>query len=99
MPKDVTPRPARARRIPPPRIASNSSIRFTVTSAMTFPSSFLRERSPFGSLREQNRGAVNPTVAEVREGAIGIGKRILGDLGPHRNLRCDRHEFLAVAAG
>src|SRR6187399_2777386 len=32
MPKEVTPRPARTRRIPPPKTASNSSSLFTVRS-------------------------------------------------------------------
>src|SRR3954452_6991722 len=34
MPKEVTPSPARTRFIPPPKMASNSSSLFTVTSAI-----------------------------------------------------------------
>src|SRR5690349_5681969 len=105
-PNDVTPSPALARLKPPPKMASKSSTRLTVTSGICSSSprhAWARAARPFHDLRlladHEHSGPSNPTVTHVIQRTVGIGKRIGLDLGPHRHRLRKRQELLAIEAG
>src|SRR3954451_4312090 len=94
-PNELTPRPALARRNPPPKIASKSSTRLTVTSGISLSS------LPSASLGRlpadcEDGGSPHPTVTHVIQRTVGVGQGVHLDARLDGHAGGERQELLAV---